>query len=182
MSDFLVMFASLVTLGSAIGVISSKEAVHSALYLTVHLLGIAGLFLALQHQFLAVAQMLVYAGAVMVVFIFAVTTLSPHEEPLKLMDQNGLPLVGVGAGIFAFIGLFWTYNQSQAVEQMHKLAVAASNSQQGDGNLPELTPASHFAYDLFGPYLLPFEGTAFLLLTALVGAIILGGRRQVGDG
>lgn len=182
MSDFLVLFASLVTLGAAIGVISSKEAVHSALYLTVHLLGIAGLFLALQHQFLAVAQMLVYAGAVMVVFIFAVTTLSPDEEPLKLLDQNGLPLVGVGAGLFGFFGLFWTYNQSSTVAQMHQAAEAAAQANQADGALPNLAPASQFAYDLFGPYLLPFEGTAFLLLTALVGAIILGGRRQIGDG
>ncbi|MCA9781054.1 MAG: NADH-quinone oxidoreductase subunit J [Candidatus Eremiobacteraeota bacterium] len=171
MSEFLIAFAGLITLVAAIGVISSKEAVHSALYLTVHLLGIGALFLALHHQFLAVAQMLVYAGAVMVVFIFAVTTLSPHEEPLKLLDQNGLPLVGVGAGIFAFIGLFWTYQNNQI----------ANLTQQAESAV-ELAPASSFAYDLFGRFLLPFEGTAFLLLTALIGAIILGGRRQIGDG
>jgi NADH-quinone oxidoreductase subunit J len=182
MLDFLVVLASLVTLVSAIGVISSKEAVHSALYLTVHLLGIAGLFLHLHHQFLAVAQMLVYAGAVMVVFIFAVTTLSPEEEPLKLLDQNGLPLVGVGAGFFAFVGLFWTYQTSSKLTEMHATAEKIALAEKAADTLPELTPASHFAYDLFGPYLLPFEGTAFLLLTALVGAIILGGRRQIGDG
>jgi NADH-quinone oxidoreductase subunit J len=182
MIDFLVIVASLVAFVSAIGVVSSKEAVHSALFLTVHLLGIAGLFLALQHQFLAVAQMLVYAGAVMVVFIFAVTTLSPEEEPLKLLGQNGLPLVGVGAGAFAFLGLFWTYQNSDSLVQMHDTADKIAKAEKAAGTLPDLTPASHFAYDLFGPYLLPFEGTAFLLLTALVGAIILGGRRQIGDG
>lgn len=169
MSDLLLLLTALVTVGAAIGVIASKEAVHSALYLTVHLLGVAAIFLALQHQFLAVAQMLVYAGAVMVVFIFAVTTLSPAEEPLKLLDQNGLPLVGVGAGLLAFTGLFWSVRDSglKAVSESSEVA---------------LKPASDFAYDLFGPFLLPFEGTAFLLLTALVGAIILGGRRQIGDG
>lgn len=170
MSEFLLVLAALISVGAAIGVISSKEAVHSALYLTVHLLGVAALYLFLHHQFLAVAQMLVYAGAVMVVFIFAVTTLSPHEEPLKLMDQNGLPLVGVGAGLFAFVGLAWTYRNSALTNQA---PVEVSG---------EMVPASQFAYDLFGPFLLPFEGTAFLLLTALVGAIILGGRRRIGDG
>ena len=171
MSEFLLVFAALITLGAAVGVISSKEAVHSALFLTVHLLGVAALFLALHHQFLAVAQMLVYAGAVMVVFIFAVTTLSPHEEPLKLLDQNGLPLVGVGAGIFAFIGLFWTFQNGPIANVTNSTDAPV-----------DLAPASSFAYDLFGRFLLPFEGTAFLLLTALIGAIILGGRRQVGDG
>lgn len=182
MNDFLLILAIAVTLGSAIGVVSSKEAVHSALYLTVHLLGIASLFLFLHHQFLAVAQMLVYAGAVMVVFIFAVTTLSPDEEPLKLLGQNGFPLIGVGAGVFAFIGLFWTYNTSDALREMHQNAETIAMAEKAAEKLPELAPASHFAYDLFGPYLLPFEGTAFLLLTALIGAIILGGRRQIGDG
>lgn len=171
MADLFFALLAAVTVFAAIGVIASREAVHSALCLTLHLLGVGALYLGLHHQFLAVAQMLVYAGAVMVVFMFAVTTLSPAEEPLKLLGQNGLPIVGIGIGLMTFGGLFWSFSISSLQARMPS------------GTNPEgLVPVKDFAYDLFGPFLLPFEGTAFLLLTALVGAIILGGRRQVGDG
>ena len=166
MADILLIALALVTVAAAIGVVASREAVYSALCLTAHLLGVAALFLVLHHQFLAVAQMLVYAGAVMVVFMFAVTTLSPAEEPLKVLGQNGLPLVGLGAGLMAFGGLFWSFSTSQLESRILSTPT---------DSLPD---ASVFAYDLFGPFLLPFEGTAFVLLTALIGAMILGGRNK----
>ena len=97
------------------------------------------------------------------------TTLAPHEEPLNLTAKNGLPLLGLATGLLAFGGIFWGVSSSNVDAQLVS----------GE---PGLVPASNFAADLFGPFLLPFEGTAFLLLTALIGAIILGGRRQVGDG
>lgn len=167
MSEFLLVLASVLTIGAALGVIVCKEAVHSALYLTVHLLGVGSLFLFLTHQFLAVAQLLVYAGAVMVVFMFAVTTLSPEEEPLNLLGGGGLTIAGVLTGAAVFGGLFLGFQRAQ----LH-----------GGPPKAELVPMSEFASNLFGPFLLPFEGTAFLLLVALIGAVLLGGRRQVGDG
>lgn len=170
MPDILLALIALVTLVAALGVVCSKEAVHSALFLTVHLLGIGGLFLALNHQFLAVAQLLVYAGAVMVVFMFAVTTLSPKEEPLNFLGQNGLPLLGAATGLLIFGGLLMAFSNDGPM------------AREVDGKMAALQPAHEFALDLFGTFLLPFEGTAFLLLTALIGAIILGGRRQLGDG
>lgn len=170
MPDLLLLFVGLVALVSAVGVIAAREAVHSALYLTVHLLSVGALFLSLRHEFLAVAQMLVYAGAVMVVFMFAVTTLAPHEEPLNLMSADGLPIFGLITGLLTFGGLYWA------------LSGADLSTRVASGPAEGSVPTSAFAADLFGPYLLPFEGTAFLLLTALVGAVILGGRRQLGDG
>ena len=170
MADFLLVFIGLITAGSAVMVITSKDAVHSALFLTLHLLGIGGLFLALHHQFLAVAQMLVYAGAVMVVFMFAVTTLAPDEEPLNFFRNNGLPLFGLLTGALTLGAVLWTVSSAELTKRVPA------------GSGEELPAASGFAADLFGPFLLPFEGTAFLLLTALVGAVILGGRRQIGDG
>lgn len=170
MADILLVALAIVTVGAALGVIVSREAVHSALFLTVHLLGVGGLFLSLHHQFLAVAQMLIYAGAVMVVFMFAVTTLSPHEEPLQFSPKNGVPILSVLAvGLLAFGGLFWALSESDVKSRLVS-------------GQPGLVPPETFAADLFGPFLLPFEGTAFLLLTALIGAILLGGRRQIGDG
>lgn len=168
MPDFLLGLAALLTVFAAFGVIVSREAVHSALCLTVHLLGVGALFLALTHQFLAVAQLLVYAGAVMVVFMFAVTTLSPKEEPLRLLPINWKASAGMVAGVGVFAALWASIGRSD---------VGARQSPAGG-----LIPVQTFATDLFGPFLLPFEGTAFLLLVALVGAVILGGRRQLGDG
>lgn len=168
MPDFFLVIAAIITVGCAVGVIASKDAVHSALFLTVHLLGVGALFLALTHQFLAVAQLLVYAGAVMVVFMFAVTTLSPKEDSFKAFDN--LPaFAGVVAGVGAFGAMVFAITRSRVHDHM-----AAADA-------PLVTVRS-FALDLFGPFLLPFEGTAFLLLVALIGAVILGGRRQLGDG
>lgn len=170
MPDILLYLLSFFAIASAIGVVIAKEAVYSALSLTVNLLCVGGLFLALHHQFLAVAQLLIYAGAVMVVFMFAVTTLSPDEEPLKFTGDDGLPILGVATGLLSVGAL--TYG----------MANAGLSYQQDASKAAELVPPSVFAADLFGPYLLPFEGTAFILLTALIGAVILGGRRQIGDG
>lgn len=169
MPDLILVLVAIVTVFCAIGVIASREAVHSALFLTAHLVGVAVLFLALTHQFLAAAQVLVYAGAVMVVFMFAVTTLSPKEEPLRFFPLHPLPVMGFGAGMVMFGLLLRTFSVSQLSERLPA---------GGD----ELVPIQSFALDLFGPFLLPFEGTAFLLLVALIGAVILGGRRQRGDG
>ena len=105
----------------------------------------------------------------MVVFMFAVTTLSPDEEPLNFLDNNGLPIFGLATGMLTFGGVLWTLSSADLDKRLPMVTE----------KLPE---ASSFAADLFGPFLLPFEGTAFLLLTALVGAVILGGRRQIGDG
>ena len=169
MPDPLLILAALLTVFCAFGVIMSREAVHSALFLTIHLLGVGSLFLALTHQFLAVAQLLVYAGAVMVVFMFAVTTLSPKEDPLQLFPLKPLNVFGILAGGAAF-GL---------------LLLSLGRADLSDRRPPadsSLVTIQSFALDLFGPFLLPFEGTAFLLLVALIGAVLLGGRRQLGDG
>lgn len=168
MSDVLLALAAFLTVSCAVGVILSREAVYSALFLTVHLLGVGSLFLFLTHQFLAVAQLLVYAGAVMVVFLFAVTTLSPKEDPLTLWPLKPLPLVGAFSGAAIFGLLLVGLNRENL-----SLRVPESS---------ELVSVQSFALDLFGPFLLPFEGTGFLLLVALIGAVILGGRRQSGDG
>lgn len=165
MPDALVVLAGILTVFCAIGVIASREAVYSALFLTVHLLGVGSLFLALTHQFLAVAQLLVYAGAVMVVFMFAVTTLSPREDPLKLSQFKMKSGLGLLSGGFIF-ALLWT-----SVSNSEVTGRAASGP-------TRLMTVQQFALDLFGPFLLPFEGTAFLLLVALIGAVILGGRES----
>lgn len=168
MPNVLLFFIAALVVGCALGVVAHRDPVVSALFLTAHLLGVGALFLALTQQFLAVAQVLVYAGAIMVVFIFAVTMLSPKEDPLRFSLQKGYAVTGFVASAILF-GCLTMVTYTAGLE-----------SRVGLGT-PTLKPVQQFALDLFGPYLLPFEGTAFLLLVAFIGAILLGGRRPDSD-
>ena len=144
---------------SGVGVVAAPSAVYSALFLTVNLLSVGVMFLTLSSQFLGVAQLLIYAGAVMVVFLFAVTVLSPDQD-----SEEGsweLKLGGVGVGFVAMLVLAYTLVKGGPV---------------GSGKA-QLTTVESFAAELFGKFLLPFEGTAFLLLVALMAAVILGVNR-----
>lgn len=158
MKDLLLVLLGLVSVGSALGVVAFRNAVHSALSLTVNLLTIAVCFLVLGSQFLAAAQVLIYAGAIMVLFLFAVTILAPKEAPGLLMGGAGqfvaLLLAVLAAGGLALLTVSQAY---------HKVDVGTVHGS-----------AEGFSRLLLGPYALPFEGTAFVLLTAIVGAAILG--------
>ncbi|MGE0490882.1 MAG: NADH-quinone oxidoreductase subunit J [Vulcanimicrobiota bacterium] len=147
---------------SGVGVVAAPSAVYAALFLTLNLLGIAVLFLTLSSQFMAVAQLLIYAGAVMVVFLFAVTVLAPDDEVDSAAETRPVRLGGLTAGGLLALGLATTLVLGGPV---------GGSVAQGPGT------AQEFAMALFGRFLLPFEGTAFLLLVALMAAVILGVHR-----
>lgn len=151
---------AVMALASAFGVVFSRQAVHSALFLTCNLLCVAVLYLLMSLHFLGAAQLLVYAGAIMVVFLFAVTILAPEDEMLgKWNDSYKLTGIAVAALLGACL---------VAVNSKAPLADLASAEQ---GSLKQ------FATDLFGKFVFPFEGTAFVLLVALIGVVLLGHRR-----
>ena len=152
---------ALCSIVSALGVVFARNAVYSALCLTVNLIVMAGLYLSMDLQFLGVAQMLIYAGAIMVVFLFAVTVLAPEEEiRLSLTDTTRMTGIVVGAliggGLLACIG---------------GAPVSTTSLAQPPSILKD------FAQNLFGLYVFPFETTAFILLVGLIGAVLLGHRR-----
>jgi NADH-quinone oxidoreductase subunit J len=160
--DVLVTILATLAVVSACGVVFSRQAVHSALYLTGNLLSIALLYLVMHLQFLAVAQMLIYAGAIMVVFLFAVTVLSPTEN-LQIHFTDRTRLLGVCVAAFVGAGL-------SAI--LARAAVSESSMGAPPSRLDEI------AAQLFGRFVLPFECIAFVLLIALMGAVLLGHRRQ----
>ena len=87
-------------LGSAAGVLLKRNPIHAALFLVVNLASVAGLFLTLRAEFLAMAQVIVYAGAIAVLFVFAIMVLIPGKEetgpdPLRSQRVMAVPLVGV---------------------------------------------------------------------------------------
>lgn len=164
LQDVGMVLLGLLLVCSGVGVVAAPSAVYSALFLTVNLLGVGVLYLALSSQFLAVAQLLIYAGAVMVVFMFAVTILSPDEESESADDA--VRLGGAFAGMLTVLMLGFTFLRG--------------GPRSAGGGRASLTTVEDFATELFGRYLLPFESTAFLLLVALIAAIVLGVKKREG--
>jgi NADH-quinone oxidoreductase subunit J len=149
--------------GSAIGLLVKRNPIHGALFLVVNLASVAGLYLTLRAEFLAIAQVLVYAGAIAVLFVFAIMVLIPGKEetgpdPLRGQRWIAVPIVAVFLILSA-------------------LALRSATMQTGG-------PGRHVAGGidavgrlLFTDYLFPFEITSFLLLAAIVGVLTLAKRR-----
>jgi len=167
MAIFLVFaFVAIVT---GIGVIFARNAVYSALLLVVNFFCLAIFYVMLNAQFLAAVQITVYAGAIMVLFVFVIMLLSPASEdsPLKRMRRQGLiaiplALVFVGQLVVAIVaGTMSGERAGYSLDKINQLG----GSVQAVGRV------------LFTDYLLPFEVTSLLLVVALVGAVVLGKRR-----
>ena len=149
--------------GSALGVILFRNPIHAALFLTVNLAGVAALYLMLQAQFLALAQVIVYAGAIVVLFVFAIMVLIPGKEetgpdPLRAQRWLAVPL----AGLLLLETLLILRSAA------FQTAPRPSPPGMGGDTLYRL---------LLTDFLFPFEVTSVLLLTALVGVMALTRRR-----
>jgi len=152
-----VLLAVLVV-GSALGVILLRNPIHSALFLTINLAGVAALYLMLKAQFLALIQVIVYAGAIAVLFVFAIMVLIPGKEetgpdPLHAQRWLAVPLVGV---LLLEVLLIFRSGAFQAAPP--------AGAPMGVEPLYRL---------LLTDFLFPFEVTSVLLLAALVGVMAL---------
>ena len=154
---------------SGIGVIFSRNAVYSALLLVGNFFCLAVFYILLNAQFLAAVQVTVYAGAIMVLFVFVIMLLSPtgEQRPLRRMRWQGLvaiPLVVVFIGQVGFAVVAGSMSMAQGPYTLDRIN-DVGGSVQAVGRV------------LFTDYLLPFEVTSLLLVVALVGAVVLGKRR-----
>ena len=158
-----------IAVGSAALCVSRKNPVASALWLVITLFQIAALFVMLDAQFLAVLQVLVYAGAIMVLFLFVIMLLNLGH--LSVTDIKGPVGLAVAAFLAGALGL--------------QLFVVARAIPPADVTLPPGTLAAveqsqglvgAVARPLFSAYLVPFEITSVLLLAAIVGAVVLAKR------
>jgi NADH-quinone oxidoreductase subunit J len=152
----------------AVGVVASRNPVHSALSLVGTLFGIAVLFVAQEANFLAAVQVIVYAGAIVVLFLFVIMLLGvDRAENLKVE-----PLVGQRVAA-AVVGL--------AVVALPVAALASADFEATGvrGNLdPEIPDIEQLGESLFRDYLYAFEITSLLLVIAIVGAVILARRTK----
>ena len=166
---FLVIAAVAVFAGGM--VILAKNAVHSALFLVVNLFCVALLYLSLSAEFLAAVQLMVYAGAIVVLFLFVITLLNPRaEEGADHLHGQAVAAVGLGALLLVEVGLTITTG-------VFRLPVAG---------YPPPAPSwgdniRAIGQMMFTDYLLPFEVTSVLLLIALLGATVLAKGRFRGE-
>ena len=154
-------------LGGAIAVIALRNPFYSVLALVIHLVSLAGLFLLLHAEFIAAAQVVVYAGAVMVLYVFVAAYIGGIEEPIwePIPGQRLLaPLLAAALFIELSIAVLGT-------------ALSSLDSEGPTVQLGFGSPSS--IGELFlEKFLIVFEASSMLLLVAAVGAIVLAGRRQ----
>lgn len=164
--------AALATLVGAFGVILASNPVHSALMLVMTLFGVAVLFVAQQADFLAAVQVIVYAGAIVVLFLFVIMLLGvDRSENLAVEPLRGQRVAAVVAGALA-LGEILFLAGSEWATGTHSAAGPAG----GPGSNVE-----KLAQSLFTRYLLAFEATSVLLVIAVVGAVVLAQRNRTDD-
>jgi NADH-quinone oxidoreductase subunit J len=163
---FFYIFA-LLAVGGGILTITRRNAVHSAIWLIVSLLGVAGLYLLQHAEFLFAVQIVLYIGGVMVLFLFVIMLVNLDQAARQRQFNKAWWLAlacvaGVGAEVVYFLmkgaGAF-------------RLAPAGAAAEPGAGNVERLADV------LFSEYLLPFEVASLLLLVAVVGSVILAKKR-----
>ncbi|HWS24174.1 MAG TPA: NADH-quinone oxidoreductase subunit J [Anaerolineales bacterium] len=156
----------LVAIASAIGMLTSKNAVYAALYLVLNFASVAVFYLMLGSPFIALAQITVYGGAIMILFLFVIMLLGAEAIKAELTwSKISAPiLLAVVLLIQAFLVV---------VNKTGGAQLAANTS-------VEAASPNPLAESLFTTYLLPFEITSILLLVAMVGAIVLTKKEKKG--
>jgi NADH-quinone oxidoreductase subunit J len=152
---------ALVALGSALGLVLKRNPIHGALFLVVNLGCVAALYLTLGAEFLAAAQVIVYAGAIMVLFVFAIMVLIPGKDETGPDPRRPWRVLALPLGVILAV-LLAAYVVTSPPSSP---AGAPAGGVEAIGRL------------LFTDYLFPFELTSVLLLAAMVGVLLLARRR-----
>ena len=168
METLLFWLLAVVALTAAVSMIIQPNPVHSALFLIITLLSLAGLFLLLSAHFLAVIQVIVYAGAIMVLFLFVIMLLDIRRTegaPSRVKLQKSF---GILLGVIFFLETILVLRS----EVIRDLATVA-----GTPPAPDFGTAVALGRTLFSSYFFPLQLAAVLLFVALIGAIVLSKRR-----
>ncbi len=164
---------ALMTLGGALGVLLVRNPVHAALSLILSLFGVALGFLAQQADFLAAVEIIVYAGAIVVLFLFVIMFLGidrhSHREVEPLAGQRFLAALGVGIVVLGVIALIASSHWVSGVPSVSTNGVPLAP---GSGNITQIGDA------VFTTYLIAFEATGALLLIAVIGAVNLARKER----
>ena len=173
MLDALVFYTlAVMIVGLGILVIAARSAVHSVLFLVLNFLLIAALYITLNAEFLAVIQIMVYAGGIVVLYLFVVMLVNLKRAPEQHADSRRLGVVGMALALVVLIELVAIAYVSSTRSAGATVARAVQSFPVGvqGGNTEEL------GWVLYTDYLIPFELASMLLLVAMVGAIVLAKR------
>lgn len=166
MTPQLILFFTLATVavGTALGMLFSANAVHAALFLILNFGTVAVFYLLLNAPFIALAQVTVYAGAIMVLFLFVIMLLGA-EKTGRTPSSWWLQPVALSLGVILLVEALYL-----VISQRGMLPVVSEVS-------PSFGGPFAIGETLFRQYVLPFEVTSILLLVAMIGAIVLSKRR-----
>ncbi|RDV13287.1 NADH-quinone oxidoreductase subunit J [Pontibacter diazotrophicus] len=169
MSESLFFFLASLTLLCALMVVISKNPVHSVLFLIITFFTISGHYILLNAQFLAAVNIIVYAGAIMVLFLFVIMFLNMSKESEKEVKTSTLSkIAGTIAGGLLFVVMIAALKDTE---------IAGYNAETYDS---QIGMVESLGVVLFTEYLLPFELASVLFLVAMVGAVMLG-KKETGE-
>ncbi|GAC1391819.1 MAG: hypothetical protein NVSMB31_09470 [Vulcanimicrobiaceae bacterium] len=161
-------------LASAVFVVTAKKPVYSVVGLLAHFAVLAIFYLTLSAEFLAVIQIVVYSGAIVILFVFVIALLSSGIQPFSV-GPDRMPKAAVPGAIVTLLALtFVVYGVSRTT------TVAVPHTSHGStlgvvGNANVFGSVADFGRSLFTTHLLPFEMTAFILMVAVIGVVALAG-------
>lgn len=160
MEQYIFYGLSTIAVFAAIMMVVSKKTIHSLLYLLLCFFTIAGHYVLLNAQFLAIVHIIVYAGAIMVLFLFTVMLLNLNikEELTKPLVSRIVAVVAGGLFLVALVGVLKGLDSNQSMMQMNNQVGVMKN----------------LSNVLFNEYVMPFEIASILFLTSMVGAVMLG--------
>jgi len=166
--DIAFTLLALVMVGAALRVVTTKNVVHAALYLVMVLAGVAAQYILLASEFVAITQVLVYIGAIVVLFLFGIMLTRAELGTSNDLD-NDVPqrIVAAVVALFLAVVMGGALYDKWGTTQINVVGRTTAD-------LGQTTP--QISDSIFGPYLVPFEAASVLLLAALIGAIVLARR------
>lgn len=157
------IFIGAVSVAAAAGVVSSRQPIHSALFLLTHFVTLAVLYITLDAQFLAAIQVIIYAGGIVILILFVIMLIGSNPTPDDPSIQNWGPFVGLGLGLVLLGSMVYTV--------MLAFEGAPPTPEGLVGGEPKAVGLM-----LYSNYVLPVQMVAVLLLVALIGALLVARR------
>src|SRR6056297_2424296 len=161
MDTFIFIFLAVLTIGSGLGMVLNKNTVNSALFLVLNMVSIAGIYLLLQAQFLALIQILVYAGAIMVLFLFVIMLLNLDDEKSLLDAFRVKYMLAFLLGVIIFGQIL--YSLGGVTDMLPEIS----------SDMLYVGTVEAVGEVLYTDFLYAFELTAILLTAAVVGALMV---------
>lgn len=156
---------SLVAAVSAVIMITRANPLMSAIFLIINFFSLAGLYLLLNAQFISVAQVIVYTGAIMVLFLFVLMLLNFKSEESILSTRRTVKILAIAVAAVVFLQLAYII----------MISAGRSSSARADGI--SAGTIEHIGNELYVHYIIPFEISGFLLLAATIGALVLAKKK-----